>query len=144
MKKLYIGFEESAFAWNWKGGRLPKQGGKKTVENRRDQYKLTINLVSTQDNGRPYCISPVGAWSGEARMLLMHLTFHSHQKNKEPTKHLKALQINSNNILWVYLGLKVSLWMLLLLFLLHHCCFSAGTVCCLLQVMLQLAHSLML
>lgn len=57
-------------------------------KNWRDQYRLAITLVSAWGNGQPYCISPLDSspWSGEARILLMHLTFQCNQ-TRQPQRN---------------------------------------------------------
>lgn len=49
--------------------------------NRGDQYWLTITLVWSRGNGKAYCIRLLDGspWSGEARIVLMHLTFYCNQ-----------------------------------------------------------------
>lgn len=62
--------------------------------NRGDQYRLTITLLWSRSNGKAYCIRPLDGspWSGEARIVLMHLTFYCNQTGQPQKKKKKVFR----------------------------------------------------
>lgn len=82
-RKVQTRLISARFTWSqMEGAQCEKRQWRKNKIKRRgkkgkDQYRLTITLVSAWGNGHPYCISTRDGspWSGEARILLMHLTF---------------------------------------------------------------------
>lgn len=83
--------------WRCTAARCLKQGGSKRQQKKdtdRDQYELTITPVSGVMGSHIALVLDGSPWSGEARILLMRLTFQCNQTAAAHKKSLRAWRIS--------------------------------------------------